>query len=107
MTAAERLTRLFNDAADLIVVSAIIVCAVIMWLPGIQNRAAYAGAAIALGAALGLAARWAPFIPAGGEIIATIIGVVAGPVTVARMQGKTIFDVMEDIRRARRGGDDE
>ena len=107
MTAAERIARLYNDAADLIIVSAIIVFAVVIWLPGIQNRAAYAAAAVVLGAALGLAARWAPILPDGADIIATIIGVVAGPVTVARMQGKTIFDVMDDIRRARRGGDDD
>ena len=107
MTAAERLARLFNDAADLVVVSAIMVIAVVLWLPGIQSRASYGLAALILGAALGLATRWAPFLPDGAEIIATIIGVAAGPVTVARMQGKSIFDVLEDIHRARRGGDDE
>jgi hypothetical protein len=107
MTAAERLTRLYNDASDIIVIAAVIVFCVVFFLPGLQNRATYGLAALGLAVGLGLAARWAPFIPDGGEIIAAILGVVCGPVTVAAMQGKTLFDVLEEIRKARRGGGDE
>jgi hypothetical protein len=107
MTAAERIARLYNDAADIVVIAAFIVLSVVFVLPGVQNRAAYGLAALGLGVGLGLAARWAPFIPDGGEIIAAILGVVCGPVTVAAMQGKTLFEVLDEIRKARRGGDDE
>lgn len=106
MTAAERLARLYNDAADIVVISAFIVLTVVFFLPGVQNRASYGLAAMGLAVTLGLAARWAPFLPPGSEIIAAIVGVVAGPVTVAAMQGKTIFEVVDEIRRARRGDDE-
>jgi hypothetical protein len=106
MTAAERIARLYNDAADIVVISAFLVLCVVFFLPGVQNRAAYGLAALGLAVTLGVAARWAPFIPPGGEIVAAILGVVCGPVTVAAMQGKTLFEVLDEIRKARRGGDD-
>lgn len=106
MSAMERTLRILSDAADLAILSLFLIVGLIGFLPGIQRRWAYAGAAFVLGIGLGLAARWAPFIPDGLDLLACIIGVISGPVTAARMQGKTIMEVVDEIRRARDGAAD-
>lgn len=110
MTAIERVGKMLNDAADLAVLSLFLIACLIFFLPGIQRRWAYAVAAFGLGIGLGLAARWAPFIPDGLDLLAAMIGVICGPLTAAQMQGKTIFEVWEEIKAARnnnRGRDGE
>lgn len=104
MTAMERITKLFNDAADMMIVSLFLIVLVVIYLPGIQNRWTYSAAAFAFGVTLPLAAR-AAGLPGGIDIIACILGVICGPLTAARMQGKTVFEVVEEIRRARAGRD--
>lgn len=96
--------RLFADAADIAVMSLFVVAGVIFFLPGIQKRWTYALAAFVLGTMLGLAARRFG-LPDGLDIIAVMLGVVAGPVTAAHLQGKTIFEAVDEIRSSRRRND--
>lgn len=98
----ESLRRLLNDTADLAVVTLLMLAGVIFFLPGIQKRWTYAGAAFAIGLLLGIAARRFG-LPDGLDIIAVMVGVIAGPVTVAKLHGKTIFEVVDEIRKARSG----
>ena len=104
MSASERLRYLLDQAADLMVMSLFLVACTIFFLPGIQKRWSYAAAAFAFGAGFGLAARQIAIVPDGVEILAVMLGVVTGPVTAARLQGKTIFEAIKEIRDARRGG---
>jgi len=99
-----RLHQLINDAADLAVISLFLVASTIFFLPGIQRRWSYAGASVAMGIVLGLAARWSP-LPDGFEILGTMAGVLGGPVTVLKLQGKDVFEIIDEIKRARRSSD--
>jgi len=104
MEGLQRVTTLFNDAIDLAILSLFLVVGLVGFIPGIQKRWSYAGAALVLGTMFGLAARWAPFLPAGSEVVGVILGVVVGPATVAHLQGKTIAEAIDEIRSMRRGG---
>jgi hypothetical protein len=109
MDGLHRVTTLFNDAIDLAIISLFLVVGLIGFLPGVQSRWSYACAALVLGTMFGLAARWAPFLPEGSDVVGVILGVIVGPATAAGWQGKTISEAIEDIRAMRRGGgaDDE
>lgn len=104
LTAAERLRGLVNQGADILVLACLVTAGTVMFLPGVQKRWSYAAAAIVFGFALGYAVRLMSW-PDGVMVIAVILGVVTGPVTAAAMHGKTIFEAIEEIQKARRGGD--
>lgn len=102
-SAIQRVLSLINSAADLVVLSLLIVVATIFVLPGAQRSWAYAACGIGMGVAGGLAARW--FGAAEGwVIICTVAGVITGPATVTKFQGKTFDDVWRELRSARRTG---
>jgi len=100
MTGLERIRELINEIADLAILSLFLVAGIIFFLPGVQKRWSYAAAAVVLGSVLGLAARRFG-LPDGVDLIALLLGVAAGPVTVAKMQGKTIFEAIEEIQSVR------
>jgi hypothetical protein len=104
----EKLRQLVADSIDVAVVSLLSVIGVQLALPGLQRRLAYGGSALIFGLLLGVAARWSP-LPDGFEIVGTILGVITGPVTVAKMEGKTLGQAIEDLARSRRRalGDEE
>lgn len=102
----ERVVTLFNDAIDLALITLFIIAGLIGFLPGVQRRWSYAGAAMVMGVGLGLAARWAPFLPPGSEIIGVLLGVITGPATAAAWKGKTLAEAIDDIRSMKRGSDD-
>jgi hypothetical protein len=95
------LRQLFVDAIDLSVISLMGVVGAVLAIPGLQRRISYGGAALIFGILLGVAARWSG-LPAGLDIIAVLLGVVTGPVTVAKMQGKTLSEAIEEFSKARR-----
>lgn len=103
-TGWQRVLKLLNDIPDLALLSLFILAGVIAFLPGIQNRWTYAGAAFVLGMGAGLAVRYMPGIPAGFDFLACILGVIAGPFTAARWHGKTLPEVWREITRARDEG---
>ena len=103
MTAIERIRELANEIADLAILSLFLVAGIIFFLPGIQKRWSYAAAAVVLGSVLGLAARRFG-LPDGLDLLGVLLGVAAGPATVAKMQGKTIFEAIEEIQSVRLTG---
>ena len=90
-------------AADLVVLSLLIVVMTIFILPGTHRSWAYAACGIGMGVAGGLAVR-AFGLSEGWVIIATIVGVITGPATVMKFQGKTADEVFRELRDARRSG---
>lgn len=104
MDGLQRVATLFNDAIDLAILSLFLIIGLIGFLPGVQKRWSYAAAALVLGTAFGVAARWAPFLPPGTEVVGVILGVVVGPATAAGFQGKTLSEAIDEIRSMRRGG---
>lgn len=102
----ERVVTLFNDTLDLALITLFIIAGLIGFLPGVQKRWSYAGAALVMGIGFGLAARWAPFLPPGSEIVGVLLGVVLGPTTAAAWHGKTLSEAIDDIRSMKRGGGD-
>ncbi|WP_430430182.1 hypothetical protein [Oceanicaulis sp.] len=102
----ERVVTLFNDTIDLALITLFTIAGLIGFLPGVQKRWSYAGAALVMGVGLGVAVRWAPFLPPGCEIIGVILGVVCGPATAAAWKGKTLSEAIDDIRAMKRGGGD-
>ena len=104
MDGLHRVATLFNDAIDLAILSLFLIIGLIGFLPGVQKRWSYAGAALVMGTMFGLAARWAPFLPPGSEVVGVILGVVVGPATAAGFQGKTLSEAIDEIRSMRRGG---
>lgn len=105
MDGFERVAALFNDAIDLAIISLFLVVGLIGFLPGVQRRWSYAAAALVMGTVFGLTVRQIPWMPEGVEIIGVMLGVIVGPATAARWQGKTLSEAIEDIRSMRRGGD--
>jgi hypothetical protein len=100
MNGFERIRDMVNEIADLAILALFVVAGIIFFVPGIQKRWAYAAAAIVLGSVLGLAAR--RFGLADGlDLLALLLGIAAGPVTVAKMQGKTIIEAIEEIQSVR------
>lgn len=101
--------QLMVDTTDLALLSALAVAGTIMFLPGIQKRWSYALAAFVFGILFSLAARRLG-LPDGADIIAVMLGVLTGPVTAAKLQGKTLAEAIDEIQKSRRngglGGDD-
>jgi hypothetical protein len=106
MQAFENIKRLAGEIADLAVLSLFVVAGLIFFLPGVQKRWSYGMAAFVLGTVLGLAARRAG-IPDGLDIIAVMLGVMTGPVSAAKLQGKTITEAIAEIKEIRVGGGDD
>jgi hypothetical protein len=103
MTGFDRLRALFNDASDLFLSAIFVAACSLPFLPGLQRRWVYAAAGIGAATLLGLAARRFG-VPDGVDIIAVMVGFAAGPATLAKLQGKTVFEVAEEILAARRTG---
>ena len=99
----DRIKHLFNMGADVLVLACLITAGVVFFLPGIQKRWHYAAAASVFAFAGGLGARLMGW-PDGLMVLGVLLGVVTGPVTAARFSGKTIFEAIEEIQKARRGG---
>lgn len=101
----QRVQSLINDAADVTVIVLFLVATTIFFVPNVQSRWTYAGAAIGMGILGGVFIRWMNW-PEGFVIIASMAGVIAGPVTILKAQGKDVFEIIEEIRKARRSGGD-
>jgi hypothetical protein len=100
--ALQRVLSLINSAADLVVLSILLVVLTIFILPGTQRSWAYAACGIGMGVAGGLAARWFG-LSEGWVIIGTLVGVISGPATVIYFQNKTVSEVFEEIKALREG----
>lgn len=101
--AMQRVLSLINSAADLVVLSILLVVLTIFILPGTQRSWAYAACGIGMGVAGGLAVRYFG-LSEGWVIIGTLVGVITGPATVMKFQGKTADEVFRELRNARRSG---
>lgn len=109
MSGWENVRELFNDAIDLVIASLFLAIGLAGLGPGVQRSWSYFAAGIALGTILGLAARRFG-VPAGVDIMVMVLGVVTGPVTVVKLQGKTFLEAFDEIisfRERMKGGDDE
>lgn len=100
-----RVIALFNIAIDLAIMATFVGVGMIGIMPGAQKRWSYFAAMVVMGTAFGIVARVLPWIPEGLETVGVILGVIVGPATAARWQGKTLSEAIEDIRSMRRGGD--
>tara|TARA_R100001086_G_scaffold76788_1_gene37263 strand:+ start:284 stop:613 length:330 start_codon:yes stop_codon:yes gene_type:complete len=99
-----RLNTLIGDMFDILVVAIGLIVLLVFFQPGVQRSWSYAAAALAAGAVFGYTARQAPFIPEWAVVLAIALGIITGPVTIATLRGKTIFEAVDDIRRSRREG---
>ena len=100
MTGLDRVRALLNDSLDLAIIAIFIAVCVTPVLPGIQKRWQYLIAAFALGTVGGLICRRLG-LPDGLDILGVCIGFVSGPVTMAKLQGKTVKEVVEELRQMR------
>ncbi|MEC7571954.1 MAG: hypothetical protein VX394_07860 [Pseudomonadota bacterium] len=91
---------LINDSADLTVLSLLVGGCLVFFLPGIQDRWRYFAAAVALGLVGGLFGRELALFD-GMELLTMLAGIVTGPITAAKMSGKTIGEAIEEIRQMR------
>lgn len=104
-SALERVRDIADKGTDVFLLTCFIAAGLVLFIPGIQRRWHYAAAAIVLGFSLGYAARLMDW-PDGFMVLGIILGIVTGPVTVAWLHKKTIFEAIEEIQKARRGGSD-
>lgn len=100
MTGIERVRALLNDSLDLAIVAIFIGVCVMPWLPGVQKRWSYLAAAFALGTVGGLICRRLG-LPDGLDYLGVCIGFITGPVTMAKLQGKTVKEAVEELRQMR------
>ncbi len=105
-TAAERLHDIVDKGTDVFLLTCFLAAGLVLFIPGIQRRWHYAAAAVVLGWSLGYAVRLMDW-PDGLMVVGIILGIVTGPVTVAYLHGKTIFEAIEEIQKARRRGEEE
>ena len=100
-----RVSALLVDALTMAVISAMVLPAAVIFLPGAQRSIPYIIGMFVLGMVSGVIAHQAPFLPGWTEWLAVLIGAVCGPTTVAKMQGKTVGEAIAEMRMMRSEGD--
>lgn len=99
----ESLNKLLNDSLDAIVVSILIMVAATAVIPEWRSNRGYALAGVITGIIAGLIAQRSG-VPDGASIGVTAVGVVVGPLTIARLHGRTLGDILDEVVRRRANG---
>lgn len=99
----ETLNRLLNDGIDAAVISLLVMVGATAAIPEWRSNRGYMLAGWVVGVIVGLAAVRMN-VPEGFAILLTAIGVVTGPITLAKMHGRTMGDVLDEVTRRRANG---
>jgi len=92
----EILRKLLEDSADAAIISVLIVTGTTAALPAWRSNKGFIIAGWVMGVVVGIALARSP-LPDWFAILGTAAGVITGPMTINKLQGRTLGDLIEEI----------